>query len=350
MRIALFGGAFNPVHQGHVEIARAAADRFQLDRVLFVLSGAPPHKSAEEQADYESRYAMLEAVCTVDQRFEPSRLEDPQTLDGRPSYTYDTLLRVRETLAPDDQLYFLLGADAFRDLTIWYRLDDVVALVEFLVVSRPGESIEPLPHPNVQFQLLGGVENPLSSTEIRRRASQGLPLQPDVPAEVERIIRSRGLYAKPLAIRPVEPADQEAIVEMVTAAFEPITFFPEMEKRFGAPNDVDWKSRWRLRIEKALADQLSWVHAPDGSIEAFSSARIDPTTKIALLDLLAVAPVAQGRSLGRRMLRRTLAELKSAGAESCELECLTTNENANRLYESEGFVDLARLIRWYKPL
>lgn len=350
MRIALFGGAFNPVHQGHVEIARAAADRFRLDRVLFVPSGAPPHKSPDEQADYESRYQMVEAVCAVDPRFEPSRLEDPQNLQGRPSYSYDTLQRVRQTLAPDDELFFLLGADAFRDLTIWYRLDDVVRLVEFLVVSRPGESVDPLPHAEVKYRLLENVQNPTSSTEIRRRAAEGRPLQPDVPAAVEQIIRSRNLYAMPLQIRPVGPDDHDEIIQMVTAAFTPITFFPAMEQQFGAPNNVDWKTRWRLRLEKALAEQICLVYAPSGPIEAFTSSKIDPATRIALLDLLAVAPDLQGKDLGRQMLRRTLQVLKTKGAESCELECLTTNENANRLYQSEGFTELARLIRWYKPL
>ena len=350
MKIALFGGAFNPVHAGHVEIARAAADHFQLDRVLFIPSGAPPHKSSDEQADYKSRYQMVEAVCSADPRFEPSRLEDPHTLQGRPSYSYDTLQRVRQTLAPDDQLFFLLGADAFRDLTIWYRLDDVVRLVEFLVVSRPGESVDPLPHPDVEYRLLEDVRNPTSSTEIRRRAAEARPLQPDVPAAVEEIIRSRNLYAKPLAIRPVHSDDHEPVIQMVTEAFTPITFFPAMEEQFGPPNNVDWRSRWRLRLQKALVEQLCFVHAPDGPIQAFTASKIDPITKIALLDLLAVAPGLQGKNLGRKMLRRTLQELRLNGAESCELECLTTNENANHLYQSEGFTELARLIRWYKPL
>ena len=194
MRIALFGGTFDPVHEGHLEIARAAADRFALDRVLFIPGGDPPHKD-NRRTPYEDRWRMTELACAADPRFEASRLEAPETLAGRRSYSVDTIERVRADLGERDELFFLLGEDAFRDLVIWYRLDDVVGMVEFLVVSRGGEpTTDDPPHPSVRFRRLNGVENPISSSEIRRRVRQGLSLEGWTPPEVARWIEKRGLY------------------------------------------------------------------------------------------------------------------------------------------------------------
>ena len=195
MRLALFGGTFDPVHNGHLEIAAAAAETFNLDRILFIPGGDPPHKSDRARTPYQDRFRMVELACEPDPRFEASRLEDPERLEGRPSYSFDTITRVRETLGPDDELFFLLGEDAFRDLSIWYRLDDVVELVEFLVVSRGGEerTIDP-PHPRVRFERLDAIDNPTSSSEIRRLAALGEDISAMTPAPVAEFIAEYGLY------------------------------------------------------------------------------------------------------------------------------------------------------------
>ena len=195
MKIALFGGTFDPIHCGHLEIARAAADAYGLDRVLFVPAGSPPHKSGQRQAPYEDRYQMTELACAEDPRFEASRLEDPARLGGRRSYSYDTIRLVRADLGPEDELFFLLGEDAFADLNIWYRLEDVAPLVEFLVVSRPNGGGERAPKlPGLRARWVRGVEHAASSTEIRRRIAEGESLGDLTPARVAEYIQQRKLY------------------------------------------------------------------------------------------------------------------------------------------------------------
>lgn len=197
MRVALFGGTFDPIHGGHLEIARAAADSYRLDRILFIPAGDPPHKQGRQQAPYEDRYQMAKLACAEDPRFEASRLEDPARLGGRRSYSYDTIRRVRKTLKPEDELFFLLGEDAFADLEIWYRLEDVLPLIEFLVVSRPNGGGERVPKlPGLRAQWVKGIEHPASSTEIRRRCAAGEPLDGLVPDGVARYIAEHALYAK----------------------------------------------------------------------------------------------------------------------------------------------------------
>ena len=198
MKIALFGGTFDPIHSGHLEIARAAADAYGLDRVLFVTAGSPPHKYGQQQASWEDRHRMTALACAEDPRFEASRLEDPATLGERRSYSYDTIRKVHETRAPGDRLHFLLGEDAFADLGIWYRLDDVVPLVEFLVVSRPDGGGEHAPKlPGLRASWVRGIEHPASSTDIRRRVAAGESLEGLTPPSVADYIRRHKLYRTP---------------------------------------------------------------------------------------------------------------------------------------------------------
>src|SRR5579862_637552 len=112
MRVGLFGGTFDPIHLAHLAVARAAADRFRLDRVLFVPSAHPPHKAGVTYAPYEDRVRMVELACEGEPRFEVSRLEE----GTERSYSIDTIEKLRTTLAPGDQLFFIIGADAFAEI------------------------------------------------------------------------------------------------------------------------------------------------------------------------------------------------------------------------------------------
>src|SRR5882672_1458519 len=107
MKTAIFGGTFNPIHSAHLTMARLAADRLGLDRVLFIPAGRPPHKEAA--TPYEDRYRMVEIACAADPRFVPSRLED----GNEKSYSIHTIERVKASDA--GPLYFLIGSDAFAD-------------------------------------------------------------------------------------------------------------------------------------------------------------------------------------------------------------------------------------------
>ena len=186
MRTAIFGGTFDPIHSAHLEMARRAADRYRLDRVLFIPAGNPPHKHAE--ATFEQRFRMVELACAADPRFVASRLEE----GNEKSYSIHTIERVKAE--ENGALYFIIGSDAFADIQTWYRWQDVVAAVEFVVVTRPGHKIEPPPGATVHR--LDDVALPVSSSEIRRELARG-DTPRELPAAVAEYIRDRGLYSRP---------------------------------------------------------------------------------------------------------------------------------------------------------
>ena len=133
--VALFGGTFDPIHDAHLEVAREAADKFSLSKVLFVPAFNPPHKESAK-ASFADRVRMCELACGVDPRFEVSRVEE----GSERSYSILTIEKLRGlSVAP---LSFLIGADAFAEVRSWHRWREVAALVEFLVVTRPGAMYE----------------------------------------------------------------------------------------------------------------------------------------------------------------------------------------------------------------
>jgi nicotinate-nucleotide adenylyltransferase len=187
LKLAIFGGTFDPIHSAHLMVAREAIEHFGLDKVLLVPAANPPHKSGHLFAGYGHRYRMVELAAAGDVRLQPSRLEE----GAARSYSCHTIARVRAALAPGDTLFFLIGADAFAEIGSWYRSADVLAMVEFLVVTRPGhEYVAP---PGARVHRLSTLALPVSSSEIRRQLAQG-ESPAEVPAAVLDYIRSHGLY------------------------------------------------------------------------------------------------------------------------------------------------------------
>jgi nicotinate-nucleotide adenylyltransferase len=187
MRLAIFGGTFDPIHAGHLALAREAADRFHLDRVLFITAGNPPHKPAGSTTSFEHRHRMVELACGRDERFIASRLES----GAGKSYSIDTIEKLRAELQPRDELFFLIGADAFAEIETWHRARDVLAGVEFIVVSRPGYQY-PVPN-DARVHRLETLYLPVSSSDIRRKLEMGEPV-PELPPDVAGYVRSQGLY------------------------------------------------------------------------------------------------------------------------------------------------------------
>jgi nicotinate-nucleotide adenylyltransferase len=187
MRLAIFGGTFDPIHNAHLAIARMAAAHWRLDRVLFVPAGQPPHKAAMTHAPFDDRARMAELACAHDPRFEVSRLE----AGSQRSYSIDTIEKVRTHLAPADELFFLIGADAFSELRTWHRWRDVARLVRFLVVSRPGHDYE-IPA-GARAERLDTLELAVSSSRIRRALAAGERPEEVPPAVLDYIAR-HGLY------------------------------------------------------------------------------------------------------------------------------------------------------------
>jgi nicotinate-nucleotide adenylyltransferase len=184
-RSALFGGTFDPIHNAHLEIARVAADRFDLARVLFVPAANPPHKPGGAAASFADRARMADLACAIDARFKVSRIEEKFAR----SYSILTIERLKARgIGP---LSFLIGADAFREIQTWHRWQDVVAAVEFIVVARPGASWE-APRGAIVRELTG-LDLPQSSSEIRTMIARGYWGLP-VPPPVMDYIRQHGLY------------------------------------------------------------------------------------------------------------------------------------------------------------
>lgn len=193
MRLALFGGTFDPIHTGHIQAALAAADARKLDRVMVVPSGTPPHKPDACRASYEHRLRMVELACAADPRLEDSRLEEPGR-EGEPHFTVNTVERVRATIDFDSPLRFIIGADAFADIGIWRDSARVIEAVEFLVVGRPGckpvaSGISPAPRTRTIE-----CSHPASSSLVRHRVKIGGTLADLVPPAVAAYIWENELY------------------------------------------------------------------------------------------------------------------------------------------------------------
>lgn len=150
MNIGLFGGTFDPIHNGHMALARAAQERFRLGRVYFVPSHVPPHKH-QPMASYFHRYAMVTLATMGEKAFLPSLLEAPEAGLIAPArgkqaeaaalaanYSIDTCRRLKASLKTSDRLFFLIGIDAFKDIARWRQPEALLQECEFIVASRPG--------------------------------------------------------------------------------------------------------------------------------------------------------------------------------------------------------------------
>jgi nicotinate-nucleotide adenylyltransferase len=137
MRIALFGGSFDPPHNGHIGIAKAAATRLELDRILMAPVGRQPLKLGHAQSSYDDRLAMVRLAAAGIAPLEPSTIDLPLP-DGRFNYTYDTLVRMRDELQPGDELFSLVGADSLKTLHHWHRAAEALMLAQWIVAARPG--------------------------------------------------------------------------------------------------------------------------------------------------------------------------------------------------------------------
>jgi nicotinate-nucleotide adenylyltransferase len=200
VNLAIFGGTFDPIHIAHLEVARAARRECFLDRILFVPASQPPHKPEGCTATYEHRYEMVRLACADHASFEPSRLEAPGRDEMR-NYAIFTIRRVAAQLTQHDRLFFLLGADAFREVTSWYHWRRVVREVEFIVVNRPGYAVDEAIVPEgARIHVLRSVSSPISSSDIRKRLETGQSVRGLLPPAVARYITRHQLY-RPAPVR-----------------------------------------------------------------------------------------------------------------------------------------------------
>ncbi len=199
LKIGIFGGSFNPIHNGHLALGKTVCDELALDQLIFIPAGFPPHKSHQFLAPAEHRYAMVKLAVTCDRRFSVSRLE----LDSEETtYTVTTLKAFRQLFTDEDQLFFIMGADSLVDLVNWWSFGELVTLCTFVAAARPGISRETMTQ---QIEVLKSqfgakvmvVDMPLmdlSASEIRHRIARGEGISPLVPEPVASYIVQNGLY------------------------------------------------------------------------------------------------------------------------------------------------------------
>jgi nicotinate-nucleotide adenylyltransferase len=199
MKVGLFGGSFDPIHNGHLATVRAARRELGLDKVLFLPTAVPPHKPGRSLAPPYARYAMVELALLDEEGLEASPHE--LTL-GRPAYTIETLEHFR-SLQPEAELYLLMGEDSFADLHLWVRWREIVAASQIVVLGRPGWHLDSLDLPPELRQMAASgairlcrrIEVDLSSTLLRELRRAGLPIPAGVvPDLVVRYLEKYALY------------------------------------------------------------------------------------------------------------------------------------------------------------
>lgn len=212
-RVGVLGGTFDPVHKGHLVLAEAARREFALDLVWFIPAAQPPHKLGEPVTPFAHRAAMLELALADRPAFAVNQME--QRRPG-PSYSVDTLRELRQELGRDDELYFIIGSDAFVEITTWKNYPELFRYAHFLVAERPDsapghlndqisrlpENFKHDPANNRWSHLHGAFIYPLpvdaflvSSTIIRRKVRAGEAITGLLPPPVAAYIRRHRLYS-----------------------------------------------------------------------------------------------------------------------------------------------------------
>jgi nicotinate-nucleotide adenylyltransferase len=200
MNIGLLGGSFDPVHNGHLTVAREVLTRFPLDRVLFIPAAQAPLKPSAVRASADDRLALLRAVLGNTPGFE---ICDFELRKGGVSYTIDTLRHLRTVYPPEsNRLLWIFGPDQLAQLSRWSQPGELARLVEFICVTRPGHPPPPAPPaPPAAFPIPGlrvhFVDTPpvdVSSTELRARIARGEPVEAWMPNNAIEYLRKTGLY------------------------------------------------------------------------------------------------------------------------------------------------------------
>lgn len=190
--VGLFGGTFNPIHNGHILIARAAVSQFELSRVVFVPNGIPPDRRKEARPAKEDRFQMVADAIAGEDGLDVSRIEVDR--EG-PSYTIDTIRALKEDYR--EGICFIVGADRLAQIDRWKEPEAIIASVPFIVAPRAGVSLSAFDLGLFDEASIWPLEMPevnLSSTVLRDRVQRGEPIGDSVPASVEAYIAKHRLY------------------------------------------------------------------------------------------------------------------------------------------------------------
>jgi nicotinate-nucleotide adenylyltransferase len=221
-RIALFGGSFDPIHNGHLAVARAADRRFNFDEIHFIPASRPPHKLKQHLAPFPHRFAMVSLACAEHPHFVPSLAEAGNDFAGNQlHYSVETVRHFRHAYH-GDRIFFMIGADAFLDIPMWKEYETLLGLCDFIIANRPGirpEALKLVIPPDLMapantkretesvlpsqlivhlrktsIYLLENVASDISATETRKRAHRGQSIHGLVSSRVEEYILKQRLY------------------------------------------------------------------------------------------------------------------------------------------------------------
>jgi len=193
MRIGILGGAFDPIHNGHLALANAARTELELDRVLFIPVFKHPLETKQDiVASPEARLHMVQLAIQGERRYEVSGCE----IKRRDiSYTVDTLRELNQHYPPPHELYFITGGDWGKRLDEWKEIGEIFSLAHFVVASRPGHDVSCLPK---QVQALKFVPLEIASTTIRDEIKKGNSVASMVPESVARYLEAHSFYRSPV--------------------------------------------------------------------------------------------------------------------------------------------------------
>jgi len=199
-RIGVIGGTFDPIHYGHLAAAEEARVRMNLERVLFVVAGVPPHKLNEEVTPVEHRLAIVSLAVASNPYFAISNVDVDRP---GPSYTVDTISILQEQWGQETEIYFIMGLDSLVELPTWHQPQRLIQSCRLVAVRRPRFEIDmsqleaSLPGISSRVEIIDMPEVDISSSDLQRRVREGLPIKYQVPEEVERYINDHELYQRP---------------------------------------------------------------------------------------------------------------------------------------------------------
>lgn len=192
MKLCIFSGTFNPIHKAHIKMAEYVLENFGFDKIIFIPAYKPPHK------DYspgmcKHRYNMVKLAIKNNPHFEISDIEYKN--EGK-SYSYLTALELNKQYKIDGKINFIIGTDAFEKIESWYETDKFKKLVDFIVFIRENEEVDlsRLKERGYNYKIAQMPFIDISSTELRNRISNGLPIKDLVTEEIEDYINKNGLY------------------------------------------------------------------------------------------------------------------------------------------------------------
>lgn len=197
-KIGLFGGTFDPPHTGHIALAKATISEFLLDEIIFIPAGNPPHKTNKKVSGKAHRFEMVKMAIAGKPGF---LISDFEIKNEKPNYSYLTIEHFKSKY-PDDEIFFIIGADSYRDFPLWKNYPDILSLCTFIVLNRNDADLEEYfkkyreSSPLHRALFLNDFSYDVSSTELREKMLSGKDCKNLLPDGVYEYIKKNNLYHK----------------------------------------------------------------------------------------------------------------------------------------------------------